>query len=328
MKKIVKSVAGVGLIALLAGCSDNEQTMETIIAEAEANHFRVGILLVDLGLGDQSFNDSAVSGLVKARDDLDILWSYRDGLNSGSLEEGLEDLLAQDNDLIIGVGYETQAVLEKYAPDYPEQQFVVVDSASGIENIDGITFKEDEGSFLAGVVAAKASKTGIVGFLGGMENDPVIEKFLVGFRQGAQSVNPSIQVVIRYANTYSDDKIGAQLTGEMITEQADVLYAAAGYTGVGLLREAQRQGVYAIGVDVDQYFYAEKAVITSMMKNVDVAVYNYIKNYIENEPTMQQTLEFGLAENGMELAPIRVLNNAIELEQDLANVQVQLKSEE
>lgn len=322
MKKIMKSVAGISLIALLAGCGSNDESMETVIANAEAEHFRIGILLVDLGLGDQSFNDSAVSGLVKARDELDILWSYRDGLNSSSLEDGLEQLLAEDNDLIIGVGYDTQAVLEKYAPQHPDQQFVVVDSASSIENIDGITFKEDEGSFLAGVVAAKASTTGVLGFLGGMENDPVIEKFLVGFRQGAQSVNPDITVLTRYANTYSDDKVGAQLTQEMIAEQADVLYAAAGYTGVGLLQEAQRQKVYAIGVDVDQYFYAEQAVITSMIKNVDVAVYDYVQNYIKQKPETQQTLEFGLAENGMELAPIRVLDNAIELEQELATVQV------
>lgn len=325
MIKIIKSIAGISLVALLASCSNDEKSLEEAIAQAETEHFNVGILLVDLGLGDQSFNDSAVNGLVKARDELNILWDYRDGLNSGSLEEGLEQLLAQDHDLIIGVGYDTLAVIEKYAPDYPEQQFALVDSASSIENIDGLIFKEDEGSFLAGVVAAKASKAGTVGFLGGMENDPVIEKFLVGFRQGVQSVDPSIQLVIRYANDYSNDKLGAQLASELIAEKADVLYAAAGYTGVGLLQEAQRQGVYAIGVDVDQYFYAEKAVITSMMKNVDVAVYNYIKNYIENNPTEQQILEFGLAENGMALAPIRVIENALDIERDLENVQVQLK---
>ncbi|MER2107113.1 MAG: BMP family ABC transporter substrate-binding protein [Solibacillus sp.] len=325
MKKIVKSVAGICLVTTLAGCGNSEQSLETIIAQAEDNHFSVGVLLPDVGLGDQSFNDLAVNGLVRARDELDILWSYRDATNSASLEAGLHELLEQHHDLIIGVGYTTQEVLENVADDYPDQQFVIVDSASDLENIDSITFKEDEGSFLAGAIAAKASKTGVLGFVGGME-DPVILKFLEGYRQGAQSVNPAIEVLVSYANTYSDDKIGAQLARDMIEQNADVLYAAAGYTGVGLLQEAQRQGVYAIGVDNDQYFYAEKAVITSMTKNIDVAVYNYVQNYIENKPTTQQIVEFGIADDGVALAPIRVLDNAIELEQYVQTVQVKLNN--
>lgn len=325
MKKLVKSVVGLSLLATLAGCGTSDQSLETVIAEAEGNHFRVGVLLPDVGLGDQSFNDLAVKGLVDARDELDILWSYRDATNSTSLEAGLDELVAQENDLIIGVGYSTQEAIEEVAKEYPDQQFVLVDTASELENIDGIIFKEDEGSFLAGVVAAKASKTGVLGFVGGME-DPVILKFLEGYRQGAQSVNPEIEVLVSYANTYADDKVGAQLASDMIAKNADVLYAAAGYTGVGLLQEAQRQGVYAIGVDNDQYFYAEKAVITSMTKNIDIAVYNYVQNYIENKPTSQQIVEFGIAEDGVALAPIRILNNAIELEQDLASVQVKLNN--
>lgn len=324
MKKIRYIVASVGLMATLAGCNNDENSLEAVVAEAKEAHFSVGILLPDVGLGDQSFNDLAINGLVNARDELDILWSYREGTDSALLESGLAELLEEDHDLIIGVGYTTQEVLEQAAKDYPEQQFVIVDSASELENIDGITFKEDEGSFLAGVVAAKASTSGIIGFVGGME-DPVIEKFLDGYRQGAQSVHPSIDVLVSYANTYSDDQIGAQLAGEMIAKGADVLYAAAGYTGVGLLQEAQRQGVYAIGVDNDQYFYAEKAVITSMTKNIDIAVYDYVKNYLEQKPTSQQILEFGIEDDGVALAPIRILNNAIELEQELQSVQVQLK---
>lgn len=301
--------------------------MEAIITEAEEQHFSVGVLLPDVGLGDQSFNDLAIKGLVDARDRLDILWSYRELTTSGSMEQGLEELLEESHDLIIGVGYTTQEALEKYAPEHPDTQFVIVDSASDVENIDGITFKEDEGSFLAGVVAAKTSKSGVIGFVGGME-DPIIMKFLTGYRQGAQSVNPAIDVLVSYANTYSDDKIGANLAREMVENKADVLYAAAGYTGVGLLQEAQRQGVYAIGVDNDQYFYAEKAVITSMTKNIDVAVFDYVKSYIENEPTTQQILEFGIEDDGVALAPIRVVENAIELEQQLDHVRVELKEQE
>ena len=324
MKKIGQMFISLAIFATLTGCSDTQSTIEAQLIQAKDAHFSVGILLPDVGLGDQSFNDLAVNGLVNARDELDILWSYRQGDNDEALEEGLVDLIDEHHDIIIGVGYTTQELLEKYASENPEQQFVIVDSASDIENIDGIMFKEDEGSFLAGAVAAKASKSGVLGFVGGFE-DPIIEKFLDGYRQGAQSVNPDINVLVSYADTYSDDTKGAQLASEMIAKEADVLYAAAGYTGVGLLQEAQRQGVYAIGVDNDQYYYAEKAVITSMTKNIDVAVFNYIENYIENTPTEQLNLEFGIADNGVTLAPIRVLDNAIQLEQELETIQVDLK---
>lgn len=308
---------------VLSACSDSTERTNEAIAKVRDNHFSVGILLPDVGLGDQSFNDLAVNGLLKAQDELDIIWSYRDLTMVNTMEEGLEQLIEEDHDLIVGVGYSVQEVLEAYALEYPEQQFVIVDSVSDIDNIDGITFKEDEGSYLAGVIAAMTSKSNMIGFVGGME-DPIIQKFLDGYEQGAKSVNPSIQLLVQYANTYSDDKVGAQIASTMISQGADVLYAATGYTGVGLLQEAQKQGVYAIGVDSDQYFYAQKAVITSMMKNVDVAVYDYIKAYMDSTSNEKLMLEFGIAEDGVKLAPIRVVGNSVELEEALTKMNVNL----
>lgn len=324
MKKLVRMFVCIGIIATLAGCNDANNSLEEKLIEAEASQFSVGVLLPDIGLGDQSFNDLAVNGLVNARDDLNILWSYREATTNDIIEEQLQALIEEKHDLIIGVGYTSQEALEKLAVENPEQQFVIVDSASEVENIDGIMFKEDEGSYLAGVVAGRTSKTGVIGFVGGFE-DPIILKFLEGFEQGAKSVNPDIQVLVEYANTYSDDKLGASIASNMIAEQADVLYAAAGYTGVGLLQEAQRKGVYAIGVDIDQYFYAEKAVITSMTKNIDVAVFDYVKNYIDKKPTSQLNLEFGIAEDGVDLAPIRIVEDAINLEQEVEKIKNDLK---
>ena len=308
---------------VLSACSDSGERTNEAIAKVQDSRFSVGILLPDVGLGDQSFNDLAVNGLLKARDELDIIWSYRDLTMVNTMEEGLEQLIEEDHDIIIGVGYSVQEVLESYAPKYPEQQFVIVDSVSDIDNIDGITFKEDEGSYLAGAIAAMTSKSNIIGFVGGME-DPIIQKFLDGYEQGAKSVNPSIEVLVQYANTYSDDKVGAQIASTMISQGADVLYAAAGYTGVGLLQEAQKQGVYAIGVDSDQYFYAERAVITSMMKNVDVAVYEYIETYMNSTSNEKLLLEFGIAEDGVKLAPIRVVSNSVQLEEALTKINVNL----
>lgn len=323
MKRIGNMLLGVGLLLTLSACGDDVTNTEKAVEQVQKQHFSVGVLLPDIGLGDQSFNDLAVNGLVKARDELDIIWSYRDEKNVDSMEQGIEELLAEDHDLIIGVGYSVQEILESYATKNPEQQFVIIDSVSDVENIDAITFKEDEGSYLAGALAAMTSDSGIIGFVGGME-DPVIEKFMIGYQQGAKSVNPSIEVLVQYANTYSDDKVGAQIASDMIASGADVLYAAAGYTGVGLLQQAQKENVLAIGVDSDQYFYAEKAVVTSMLKNIDIAVFEYVEQFIKSEPTEQVLLEFGIKEDGVKLAPIRVVNNAIELEQSLEKIQVNL----
>lgn len=306
----------------LSACNQDVQTVDAITEELE-QHFSVGILLPDVGLGDQSFNDLAIKGLVKARDDMKVLLSYRDLNTSSSLEEGLEELLVENHDVIIGVGYSVQELLEKEAADNPDQRFVLVDTVSDVANIDSITFKEDEGSYLAGVVAALNSTSNVIGFVGGME-DPVIQKFLDGYREGAQSIKPEIEVLVTYANTYSDDKVGAQLASDMIAQNADVLYAAAGYTGVGLLQQAQRENVLAIGVDSDQYFYAEKAVVTSMLKNVDIAIYTYLESLLENPTQDQLFFELGIEEDGVDLAPIRVISNTVDIENQIEQIKNQI----
>ena len=136
---------------------------------------------------------------------------------------------------------------------------------------------------------------------------PVIQRFEKGFIQGAKSVNPDIVILKEYANNFDNDGLGAEIASKMIDDKADVLYAAAGFTGVGMLKEAEKRGVYAIGADSDQYFYAEQAVITSMMKNIDSALFDIIHSYKESGAIQSGHIELGLAENGVGLAPFRVL---------------------
>lgn len=169
-----------------------------------------------------------------------------------------------------------------------------------------IAFKEDEGSFLAGVVAALTTKTNHLGFIGGADV-PLIRKFAAGFEKGVHAVKPSASVHIVYAGDFGNDKLGAKITREMFDQKSDVVYTAAGFTGVGALREAEARGVYAIGVDSDQYFYAEKTVVTSMVKNVDVALFTVIKQYVTKGVLPKGNVELGLAENGVGLAPIRII---------------------
>ncbi|WP_421101460.1 BMP family lipoprotein [Sporosarcina psychrophila] len=267
---------------------------------------KVGVMLSENGLGDQSFSDLAFKGLTKARDEEDIVVEYLELAETGTYEKGFRELVESGNDLVFALGFTGQQELEKVALDFPDQKFVLFDAVSEAANITSITFKEDEGSMLAGIVAATVSNSQVIGFIGGMEV-PVIQRFEQGFIQGAKSVNPDIVILNEYANNFDDDGLGAEIASKMIDDKADVLYSAAGFTGVGMLEEAEKRGIYAIGVDSDQYFYAEQAVITSMMKNIDSALFDIILSYKESGEIQSGHVELGLAENGVGLAPFRVL---------------------
>ncbi|MER2088912.1 MAG: BMP family ABC transporter substrate-binding protein [Sporosarcina sp.] len=300
MKMKVKWLVVISIIVLvLAGCGLEEKN-------PLEGKVKVGVMLSENGLGDQSFSDLAFAGLTKARDEDGVVIEYLELTETDTYEKGFRELVANGNDLVFALGFTGQEELEKVALDFPDQQFVLVDSVSEAANITSVTFKEDEGSMLAGIVAATVSKSKVIGFIGGVEA-PVIQRFEKGFIQGAKSVNPDIVVLTKYAGDFDNDGLGAQIASGMIDEKVDVLYAAAGFTGVGMLKEAEKRGVYAIGVDSDQYFYAEQAVITSMMKNIDSALYDIIHTYKESGKIQAGHIELGLAEKGVGLAPFRVL---------------------
>jgi basic membrane protein A and related proteins len=291
---------------LLGGCSLSTSSH----MKKAKKEYKIGILLSDIGLGDESFNDSAFRGLEKARDELGVLFDYREA-QDGNLEKPLEELVEQGNDLIIGLGFSSQEALEKTAKKYPNQQFLLIDGVSELDNVVSITFKEQEGSFLIGMIAAMKSKTNKIGFIGGADI-PVIHHFEKGFIQGAKYVNPKINVLVENANNFGDAELGGKIAEKQIKQGADFIYPAAGFTGFGALQKAQEKKVLAAGVDSDQYFVAEKAVVTSMLKNIDVAVFNIAKTLKEEGAIKTSSYQLGLAEDGVGLADIRV----IQLKQD------------
>ncbi len=284
---------------IISGCSAQGTTTKG------EKVYKIGILLSDTGLGDGSFNDSAFRGLEKARDELGVLFDYKEAPD-GDFEGALQELVKQDNDLIIGLGFSVQEALEKVAQEHTDQTFMLIDGASELENIVSITFKEHEGSFLVGMVAAMVSDSKKLGFIAGAEGVSVIERFHVGFEQGAKYVKPDISITRDNANNFGDADLGAKIAQEQIAEGIDFIYAAAGFTGVGALQTSQASGTFAAGVDSDQYFVAEKAVVTSMLKNIDVAVFDRIKEVVETGKMGQSMYELGIKENGVGLAPIRV----------------------
>jgi basic membrane protein A len=304
---------------LLNGCGVKEDP-------AMPKRLKVGIMLSNDGLGDQSFSDGAFARLTKARDELGIELEYRELADLESFDQGLTELVNEKCDLIVGLGFAVKESLENVAEQFPEQQFILIDDASELPNVASLTFKEDEGSFLVGVVAGMKTRTNTVGFIGGMDV-PVINRFGQGFVSGVKAANPKAQVIVEYAGDFGKAEIGSQLAAKMNDEHnVDIIFAAAGYTGVGVLQEELKRGKYAIGVDSDQFFIAEKAVITSMLKNVDVAIYSAVQTFLEEKSFPEKQMVYGLKETGVGMAPIRITSLTAEEEQKLEDIKSKLLS--
>ncbi|WP_458125122.1 BMP family lipoprotein [Paenibacillus sp. Z3-2] len=308
-------------VLMLGACSANNTTTTT------DTRTKVGIVLTEVGLGDRSFNDAAFNGLVQARDEKSIFFDYREPGENGSAGAAFEEFAVAKFDLIIGLSDTVQADMEKIAAKYPDQQFLLIDSKSELSNIASISFRAEEGSYLAGVIAAMASTEDRVGFLGGMEI-PVLRNFEQGFEQGVLAVKPNATVDVVYAGDFGNADLGEQLAAQMIQEKgADVIYVAAGLTGVGALTEIQKLGKYAIGVDTDQFFLAEKAILTSMLKNVDVSIYNAVNSFIQNNHTFpQKEIVEGLAENAVGLTALHNITLSDEQQKTFDDLKTQISS--
>nr|WP_154985264.1 BMP family ABC transporter substrate-binding protein [Paenibacillus xylanexedens] len=308
-------------LIMLAACSTSSKTATTDVKT------RVGIVLTEVGLGDRSFNDAAFNGLVKGRDEKSIVFDYREPSKELTAEASFEEFSKDKFDLVIGLSDTVKADMEKVAAKYPDQQFLLIDSTSELPNIASISFRAEEGSYLAGVIAGMASKEKHVGFLGGMEI-PVLKNFEQGFKQGVLAVNPEAAVDIVYAGDFGNADLGKQLAEQMIQEKgADVIYVAAGLTGVGALNEIQSLGKYAIGVDTDQFFLAEKAILTSMLKNVDVSIYNAVKSFIDNKHTFpKKEIVEGLAENAVGLTALHNITLSDEQQRTFDDLKAKISS--
>ncbi|WP_431801711.1 BMP family lipoprotein [Halobacillus andaensis] len=297
-----------------AGCSSSED--HTTSAEKGVS---AGLLVTESGLGDDSFSDSAFQGLEQARDELDITFDYREPFD-GDFEAHMENLIEQDHDVIMGLGYDSQESIDALAEEYPDQHFVLIDAVSEFDNVTSITFREDEGSYLIGLLAGMKTESDVVGFVGG-EQIEVVERFENGFRDGVQAVNENAEILVEYAETFDDDGIGAELAQDMEDKNADYIFHAAGFTGVGVMKEAENLGIYAFGADSDQYFVAEDAVVSSMIKNVNVALYDVMEQLAEGEELEGGLKELGIEEEGVGLAPIRLISLSDE-EQDRIDEEV------
>jgi basic membrane protein A len=225
------------------------------------------------GLGDQSFNDAAWEGLGLAVQKFGIERKVLESREQAQYVPNLSTLAEQKVSLIIGVGFMIKDAVSEAAKMFPDSKFALVDGATNLPNVADISFKENEGAFLVGVIAAKVSKTGKIGYVGGVST-PVTNRMEAGYKAGAMSVNPNIQVLTSYAGSFADPAKGEEMAIPQYDQGADVIFQVAGQTGLGVINAAKKKNKFVIGIDRDQNYLAPANVITSMIKRVDQAVLN------------------------------------------------------
>ena len=291
---IVLSCLGVGGLA----CNRND-------AAEDKTKIRVGIVFDIGGKDDRSFNASAWSGVVCAeagkwsdgtscgKPALNIVARDIEPGNPTSIEPAMRAFAERGYDLIIGVGFAQTPIMELVAKDYPNIRFAIVDGVSSLPNVASLVFKEHEGSYLVGMLAARASKTGTLGFIGGMDI-PLIHRFELGYEEGARAVNPNIRVIQNYVGVtdaaWNNPGKGKELALAQIGKGADVIFTAAGNSGLGAFDAVEQAGKkdgrathFVIGVDANQNMVKPGFVLTSMVKRVDNAVYDIVKDLVNGQ---------------------------------------------
>jgi basic membrane protein A len=267
---------------------------------------RVGLVFDVGGKDDRSFNDAAWRGLQRAQRELGVEVYTLEPSDGADREAGLRQMASRHVDLVIGVGFIFSADLERLAREFPAVAFAGVDYAptgpgSTPPNLAGLRFREHEGSFVVGAIAGLTTKSKIVGFVGGMKI-PLIRKFEAGYEAGVKYACPTCRVYSAYAGTepkaFADPMLGQELAAAQYEGGADVIFHAAGKTGSGVISAAKARGALVIGVDSDQHFEAPCCVLTSMVKQVDVAVYDAIADVVAGR-FHGGIRELGLAEHGV-----------------------------
>lgn len=275
---------------------------------------KVAIVFDVGGLGDQSFNDAAYAGLKMLEAELGADVRYVESRTPSDYEPNLSMLAREGYDVIWAIGFLLEDAIRKTAVQYPDTMFGIIDSAfddelyeSELPNVLGVLFKEHEGSFVMGVLAAETTKSNVIGFVGGIQI-PVIERFEAGFKAGVWSVNPDINIITNYTGAFDDPAKGKAASDSMARRRADVIFHAAGATGLGMIESAEEQGFWAIGVDSDQHHVAPDSVLNSMIKRVDIGVFE--GTIMMLEPSFKgHTVFLGLKEGAVGLAPAKS-NNA------------------
>jgi len=274
----------------------------------DKSKIHVGIVFDIGGKDDRSFNAAAWQGVQRAAKELPIVLRDIEPGTPNAIEPAMRAFAERGYDLIIGVGFAQAPIMEQVAKDYPNIHFAIIDGVSNMPNVASLVFKEHEGSYLVGILAAKATKTNTLGFLGGMDIG-LIHRFEKGYEEGAKSVNPNIRIIQNYVgvtdSAWNNPGKGKELALAQISKGADVIFTAAGNSGLGAFDAVELQGKqngrathFVIGVDSNQNMVKPGFVLTSMVKRVDNAVYNIVDDVV-NQRFSPGLDVFGLDKDGV-----------------------------
>lgn len=277
---------------------------------ADRAHVRIGMVTDVGGLGDRSFNDSAFAGLVRARDRLGLKTTVLQSRSAADYQVNLTVLANKGYDEIFAIGFLMARDVSEVAERFTQRHFAIIDSVVDAPNVTSVTFKEEEGSFLAGALAAMVSRNRHVAFLGGIDI-PLLRKFEAGFAAGAREIDPAVRVDVKYVGSFDDVSAGKEIGGVLFDDGADIVYVAAGKAGLGTIDQVKhRNGDYVIGVDSDQDALAPGKILTSMIKRVDVGVFR-VANDAAAKRARPGHLVLGLRERGVGLTDFRYTRDAV-----------------
>jgi basic membrane protein A and related proteins len=303
LRPFARVAAVLAALVLVAGCA---RKTDDSGAGTAPGALRVGLVFDVGGRGDKSFNDAAYAGLERAQRELGVAFTTLETGEGSDREAQMRQLAAGGAQLVFGVGFLFSDDIYGLAREFPNVKFACVDytvkeGQTLPPNLTALEFKENEGSFLVGALAALLTKTGKVGFVGGMEI-PLIKKFEAGYRAGVQAADPKVEVLVKYAGAtgtaFKDPTKGKELGLAEYNQGADIIFHASGSTGLGVFEAAREKGRLAIGVDADQYAEAPGFILTSMIKRVDTAVFDTIKE-LQAGRWQGGVREFGLGEDGV-----------------------------
>ncbi len=270
----------------------------------------VGVVFDSGGIGDKSFNDSANAGVQKAAKELGVEVKTADSKSEKDYETNLEGLAEKGCGVIFAVGFKQESALKVVAPKYPKISFAIIDDVVTLPNVRSLVFAEEQGSFLAGYLAALVSKTGKIGFVGG-ETSPLIKKFESGYVAGAKTARADIDTSgIKYTESWDDTSLGKLSAASLFSGGCDIVYHAAGRCGLGVISAAKDANKFAIGVDSNQDGEAPGNVLTSMIKRVDVSVFDTIKDVKDGKFTAD-VHRFDLKSEGVGLSDFQYTKDKI-----------------
>ena len=305
MIKNFKALLLTGVISIgVVGCSStNTNKIE--------DKTKVTLVLSVGGVHDESFNQGAWEGAQKASQELGVDVSYLESNSDADYTPNIETAIDQESDIVVGVGFQVGDAIKEAAKAHPEQQFVTIDSThqEGLDNVRNISFDEQQAGYLTVLIAGKMTKTNTIGWIGGLDI-PSCSNFYVGYEKGAKEVNKDIKVLKQFTNSFTDAAKGRVVAQQMVSEDADIIFMAAGGGNAGALEVVREKNIKAIGVDMPNNYLAPEYIVTSALKNVGEGLKLTINDFVNGEFTSGE-VKYDLSNGGVGFEKTNLLSDEI-----------------